>query len=510
MDVITYDDGRSGAGRETRLDSRALAPGGGGRRAFSNLVPRVRPSQRAIWPGILIGLALWLGAGRAAAAEYFVSPAGQAGGDGSKTRPLSLAAALTGARARPGDIFWLMGGEYALGYFATTVHGAAGRSVSFRAVPGQRVTVDGAITLFSTVGYVDFQGMEWKRNDPNRISAQSGFNPTDIAKRNGFNVFSPHVRLINLVIHDQLGAGVYLSPETVGSEVHGCLSYNNGYFTQDVRDGHGYYVKNNGEAKTLSDNFAFNGIASGFHVFSEGVDTLNNITLDGNVGFNAGVYASEGGYRDLLFGGDGGQVAVDNIVIRNSFLYYKPGSPPTVIGMAQIGRDGVNGGLTLADNHFTAGMMLRNWSGGTVTGNRVAASGTLVDHNENLSGLSGLFWDANGYQSFDASAAPFSLTRTRQSALDFGAWRQATGFDASSTLTTGNYGGVEVYVRPNKYEHGRAHLIVVQLGPGSPLWRSRCRRCCRWAFRMRCAMCRTILRHRRWRGSTRANRWSCR
>lgn len=455
-----YADYRPESAREIRLVSNALPPGSGGRWAFLTPFLEWRPGIGSLLPSILIGLAPLLGGARAAGAEYFVSPSGQASGDGSRVRPLNLAAALNGALAQPGDTFWVMGGEYALGYIATTLHGAAGRPVTVRAVPGQRVSVDGAITLFSSVGYVDFWGMEWKRSDPDRISAQSGFNPTDIAKRNGFNTFVPHVRLINLVIHDQLGAGVYLSPETVGSEVHGCLAYNNGYLTQDVRDGHGYYVRNHGEAKALSDNFAFNGIASGFHIYSEGVDTLNNITLDGNVAFNAGVYAPAGGYRDLLVGGDGGQVTVDNIAISNSFLYYKPGSAATVIGMAQIGRDGVNARLALAGNHFTAGMMLKNWSSGTVTGNRVAASGTLVDHYQNLAGPWGLFWDANVYQSFDASAAPFHLTQSRPNALSFGAWQQVTGFDAASALTTGTYGGVEIYVRPNKYEPGRANLIV--------------------------------------------------
>ena len=411
----------------------------------------------------MAALALLVGGERAAqATDYFVSPTGQASGDGSKAKPLSLAATLSGALAKPGDTFWLMGGNYSLGYVGSTLQGAAGKPVAVRAIPGQRVTVDGAVTLFSTVGYVDFWGLEWKRSNPSRISAQTGFNPTDIDKRNGFNTFAPHVRLINLVIHDQVGAGVYLSAQSVGAEVHGCLSYNNGYVTQNIRDGHAYYAKNNGEAKILSDNFAFNGIASGFHIFTEGVDTMNNITLDGNVAFNAGVYApagASGGYRDLLCGGDG-QVTVENIAINNSFLYYKPGSAATVIGMAQIGRDGVNRRLTLVGNHFTAGMMLKNWSGGTVADNLIGASGTLVDDYQNLVGMSGLSWNGNAYRSLNSSATPFRLTQSSSSFLSLAAWRSATGFDASSSLASGGYGGVDVYLRPNKYEPGRANLIV--------------------------------------------------
>ena len=408
-----------------------------------------------------VGLALSFSGGRAVlAAEYFIAPSGTASGDGSKAKPFSLASVLTTPLGQPGDTFWVMGGNYALGYVSSKLQGAPGKPVAIRAVPGQRATVDGAITLFSSAGYVDFWGLEWMRSDTHRTSTQTGFNPTDINKHNGFNTYVPHVRLINMAIHDQIGAGAYISHESVGSEIHGCLSYNNGYTTTDIQDGHGFYFKNDGETLLLSDNFAFNGIASGFHAFTEDVDNFNNITLDGNVAFNAGVYSPVRGYRDLLVGGDGGQVVVDNIIIKNSFLYYKPGSPASVLGMAQIGRDGVNGKLTLANNHFTAGVQLKNWQSGSVTGNRVGASGTLVDAFQNLASGSAMTWSGNAYQSLNSAATPYKVTKASCTSLSFANWKQQTGFDASSALVSGGYSGVEVYVRPNKYEPGRANIIV--------------------------------------------------
>ena len=417
--------------------------------------------MKSLLLSITIGLALTFSGGRAGlAAEYFVSPAGSASGDGSKAKPYSLASVLAGPKGQPGDTFWVMGGNYSLGYLSTKLQGAPGKPVAIRAVPGQRATVDGATTLWSSAGYVDFWGLEWMCSDTHRISTQAGFNPTDINKHNGFNTYIPHVRLINMVIHDQIGAGVYMSRESVGSEVHGCLSYNNGYTTTDIQDGHGFYFKNDGETLLFSDNFAFNGIASGFHAFTEGVDNFNNITLDGNVAFNAGVYSPLRGYRDLLVGGDGGQVVVDNISVKNSFLYYKPGSPASVLGMAQLGRDGTNGTLTLANNHFTAGVQLKNWRYGAVTGNRVAATGTLVDHYQNLANGSTMAWSGNVYQSLNNAATPYRVTKTSSQSLSFANWKAQTGFDASSTCVAGGCTGVEVYVRPNKYEPGRANLIV--------------------------------------------------
>ena len=408
-----------------------------------------------------IGLALTFGGGRAGwAADYFVSPSGTASGDGTKAKPFGLASVLTTPLGQPGDTFWVMGGNYPLGYVSSKLQGAPGKPVAIRAVPGQRATVDGAITLFSSAGYVDFWGLEWMRSDTHRISTQAGFNPTDINKHNGFNTYVPHVRLINLAIHDQIGAGVYMSRESGGSEVHGCLSYNNGYTTTDIQDGHGFYFKNDGETLLLSDNFAFNGIASGFHAFTEDLDNFHDITLDGNVAFNAGVYSPVRGYRDLLVGGDGGQVVVNNIIVKNTYLYYKPGSPASVLGMAQIGRDGVNGTLTLANNHFTAGVQLKNWKSGSVTGNRVAATGNLVEHFQNLASGSAMSWSGNAYQSLNSAATPYKVTKASSTSLSFANWKSQTGFDASSTYIAGGCTGVEVYVRPNKYEPGRANIIV--------------------------------------------------
>jgi hypothetical protein len=400
------------------------------------------------------------GAQRSYGAEYFVSPSGSSTGDGSKAKPYNLTTVLTGSVAQPGDTFWLMGGTHAIGYLSTKLQGAAGRPVTLRAIPGQRATVDGAITHWSSAGYVDFWGLEWTRNDPNRISTQTGFYPTDIAKHNGFNTFVPYVRMINLVIHDQVGSGVYMSPETVGSEIHGCLAYNNGYLTADVSDGHAFYIKNNGVQKTLSDNIAINGIASGFHIFTEGADTFKNIVLDGNVAFNAGIYSPSRGYRDLVLGGDGGQVVVDAITVQNSFLYYKPGTKSTVLGQALIGRDGANGSLTLTGNHFTAGLCVKNWARGSVTGNRIGNSGCVLDLYQNLAGGTGVSWNGNNYQCYNSPATPFRLTKSSAQSLSFTSWKQQTGYDATSQCTEGACVGVECYVRPNKYEAGRANLIV--------------------------------------------------
>ena len=39
-------------------------------------------------------------------------------------------------------------------------------------------------------------------------------------------------------------------------------------------------------------------------------------------------------------------------------------------------------------------------------------------------------------------------------------WRNETGFDQNSSITTSSPSGVDVIVRPNEYETQRAHIII--------------------------------------------------
>jgi hypothetical protein len=43
----------------------------------------------------------------------------------------------------------------------------------------------------------------------------------------------------------------------------------------------------------------------------------------------------------------------------------------------------------------------------------------------------------------------------------FERWKGATDLDTNSTITTGRPTGTKVFVRSNKYERGRAHIIIV-------------------------------------------------
>src|SRR5262245_23358932 len=126
-----------------------------------------------------------------------------------------LGAALSGQVGQPGDTFWLHGGDYHIGHVETRIHGTPGRVTTFRAMPGAKPRVDGSLSFFDSVGYVVFRDLELYSSDTNRISHQSGmgFRPTDIRLFAGVACYAPNLSFINLIVHDQVGQGFYLSEE---------------------------------------------------------------------------------------------------------------------------------------------------------------------------------------------------------------------------------------------------------------------------------------------------------
>src|SRR6266576_20046 len=105
------------------------------------------------------------------AKNFYVGPGGTPAGPGTSAQPYDLATALSGQVGRPGDTFWLMGGDYILGHVETTVHGASGKSITFRSVAGQSVRIDGSLAIFNSSGHLVFRDFELYSSDANRVSS---------------------------------------------------------------------------------------------------------------------------------------------------------------------------------------------------------------------------------------------------------------------------------------------------------------------------------------------------
>lgn len=104
-----------------------------------------------------LAVALWLfpQATSAIAADWYAAPAGTAAGAGTKDSPWDIDSALGGSqKIAPGDTLWLLGGAYKhpnrkpgnMGY-SVRLAGARDKPIHVRAARGQRVTIDGGITV---------------------------------------------------------------------------------------------------------------------------------------------------------------------------------------------------------------------------------------------------------------------------------------------------------------------------------------------------------------------------
>ena len=390
--------------------------------------------------------------------DLYVSPYGTSSGPGTVAQPYDLATALSGQVGQPGDTFWLSGGNYAIGHIDTKIQGAPGQPITFRQMPGEWARVDGSLTFYQSVGNVVLRDFELYSSDTNRLSAQTGvgFEPTDIKIIPGVSSYVPDMSFINLVVHDQTRHGFYASENATNNLVYGCLVYNNGWASPDNAEGHNFYVQGNKGTKEISDNLAFNASGANFHIYENATNArLVGITLDGNVAFNAGAIQAVRSYRDWVIGVDAPALSADGIILKNNMSYYPPAS--TAYDQVQIGREGVNGSVALLNNYLPQGLVMNNWTIAAVAGNLFVGQSTnyIVSLNQTQVPLA-TAWNDNKYAP-SAANHDFLGNSTEH---DFNDWQGATGYDSHSIYNVTNLSGTKVFVRTNRYEAGRANIIV--------------------------------------------------
>jgi len=390
--------------------------------------------------------------------DLYVSPTGTLSGPGTMAQPYDLATALSGQAGQAGDTFWLCDGNYMIGHIETKIQGTPGKPITFRQMPGEIARVDGSITFFESIGYIVLRDFEIYSSDTNRVSSQAGvgFNVTDIKILPGIASYSPNLSFINLVVHDQTRHGVYLSRLSSNNVVYGCVIYNNGWMSPDNAEGHGVYAQGADGTKEISDNLVFNNSGANMHIYEDASgERLAGLTLDGNVAFNAGAIQNVRTYRDWIVGIDAPALNADRIVLKNNMGYNPPES--RAYDQVQIGRQGVNGSVALLNNYLPQGLLMNNWTIAAVAGNLFAAQGGnyIVSLDETQVALAAA-WDNNTYCA-SATGKDFDRSLTE---YGFSEWQAATRFDEHSTYLTGKLTGTKVFVRTNRYEAGRANIVV--------------------------------------------------
>lgn len=403
----------------------------------------VQAGQKRSQPGLFVSVAA-----PAAPREFYVSPNGRAGGSGGRGDPWSLAHALSHPnQVQPGDTIWLLEGTYGDGrtVFQSSLRGTPDRAIVVRQARGERATINGGLMIRGA--HTWYWGFE----------VTSSLGPARDGGRgapDGISLHAPGAKLVNLVIHDTAqGVGFWDSAEN--SEIYGCLIYFNGYQGETRGHGHGVYTQNRAGIKRIHDNILFHSFAIGIHGFGSGSAGVEGYDVRGNISFESGSVADKAQRIDnILFAGGRG---LRDIVVEDNYTYYAPGTPG---GQSRLGWqfDSANANLTARRNYWIGGFIaieLWRWSSLTYIRNVAYSENDLIQILETNPDQStdNYTFDGNTYYGS-------GIFRFKGRNANWQDWRERAGVDPNSSFQPGPPQSNWVFVRPNRHEPGRAHIVI--------------------------------------------------
>ena len=430
-------------------------------------VPAVRtvlPAQWKMVPGIE----------RAAKPTLYAAPEGKPAGPGTKEAPYDLLTVLTGKVTKPGDVVWMKEGVYPAPEktievdvkdergkptgektkstqriaFVSELRGTEAAPVILRAAPGARVSLD---------GWMDVRGEHaWYWGFEISDHRYDGSDHKEVSQRKygvgtALNVLGPGLRFINLDVHDDdMGFGLWSS--AVNAEVYGCAIHDFGHFNAAGGTGHGIVVQNDTGTKRIVDNVIFKGCGWNLHAYSETLP-LRDLRVEGNVSFSAGMLAGDLPKDAYFFAG---KQPIDRLVFVENVAY--DARPPARWAAHFGGFETRNLTAVCRDNYLAGlhGLGAMLWQEMTITGNTVwgpLSVLSLAPGTDAKGAPAKWTVDNNTYVAPDDSKAFNYMT--------FDDYRKATGFDAhSKRIAQARPVENVAFVRPNRYEAGRAFVAV--------------------------------------------------
>lgn len=394
--------------------------------------------------------------------EWYVAPNGNLNGKGTTANPWDLATALAGGPSgkeiKPGDVVWLRGGIYK-GAFTSRVKGKSDLPVNFRQYPGEYAVIDKreagreAAALAVRAPYVWF----WDFEVTNSFSDRSSNDPNGEVnpwRGSGINIWAPNTKYINLIVRDN-GHGFGLWNEEGGTEIYGCLIFNNGNNKKE----HGVYGHNAQGTQTIAENIIFNNAGYGLHVYANSPKSkLSGFDISGNTVFNNGAISPEDQAADqILVGGVVGSPA-SRIALRENFVYTAPDAPRVKNRGVRLGyEDTENLDASLVNNYIVSRVPLKIlwWKSIEARGNTIVSDKSVeIELPENFD-AAGYRLDSNRF--FGKARQVFKVSQKKAS-YDF----EPSG--SASQLSTMLSGQPEIFIRANKYEKGRAMLVIYNPG----------------------------------------------
>jgi Concanavalin A-like lectin/glucanases superfamily/Chitobiase/beta-hexosaminidase C-terminal domain/Viral BACON domain len=379
-------------------------------------------------------------------AQHYVASNGSPSGDGSVARPWDIQTAFNHpSSVKPGDTIWLRGGTYgdSNSIFASHLAGSANAPIIVRQYPGERATINGGIN--TNAPYTWYWGFEVMNTNTARVTGNA--RPECVDAYPG----STGVKFINLTLHDCMqGIGFWIG--AINTEAYGNLIYFNGQQGTTRGMGHGTYTQNETGTKLLADNIIFSNFDINMQFYGSGASFVKGIDMDGNASFNAGSLAGAAVDNIIFAVGSG----LDNISVKNSYTYH---TPSTNRGYSRLGWQfgGSNGTLVATGNYWIGGeqaLQLWGWQHATFTNNVTYSAGSIEVLMNTLGAPSSQYvFDQNTYY----GSGIFNFQGQNQG---FSGWKSIAQVDAHSQFTPGRPTGVWTFVRPNKYEAGRANIII--------------------------------------------------
>jgi hypothetical protein len=156
----------------------------------------------------------------------------------------------------------------------------------------------------------------------------------------------------------------------------------------------------------------------------------------------------------------GGNEIVDQVDASENMTY---NSPSVTNRSVRIGYDNalVNGTLTFRRNYIVGRATLLevgHWAQLSVADNVLASTGDVLALADAT--FAGYVWGGNAHY-HDPAAAAWAVGGVSRT---FAEWRAATGLGATDQAFAAGPTATKVFVRPNAYEPGRAHIIVYNWG----------------------------------------------
>jgi len=301
-----------------------------------------------------------------------------------------------------------------------------------------------------------YQNFEITTSLPNRTGIyqiQRGSGVVEIGTGNSF---------INLISHDNV-VGIFTGSATNNTLIYGCLLYNNGVVSDIAYGGTeprglNLYLENTSGYSRVWEVLELNSFVNGGQYFGQTASYVGGDTK-GSVFANAGapvrnVYPSSY-YRQLIVGTN--SVEIPSVSIDHSY-FWQP-NLGTAINLAfGYGAGIASGSVTNSvivgtimgcefsptTGTFTNNIVDVNYGAGSVTLKSVGLSNTI---------------DNNLYYHVDGVSGWFYYGAPGHSTVSFTQWKIDSGYDSSSTASASAMPDT-VYVRPNDYQIGRAHIIV--------------------------------------------------